>query len=64
MIKTRVSKKINIEQKLANVKATQAFEYHEMSSESEKRCLDILKGLTTSEHELKKILAEYNINKA
>lgn len=54
---------IDIEQKIANVKATQAFEHHEMSGESERRCRELLFGSTTSENEIKKILASYNILK-
>jgi hypothetical protein len=65
MPKNLMEKKItiDIEQKIANVKATQAFEHHEMSGESEQRCREILFGSTTSEDEIKKILAKYNIFK-
>ncbi len=63
MLKNRPArvKIIDIDRKIANVKATQAFEHHEMSGESEQRCREILFGSTTSEAEIKKILASYNI---
>lgn len=63
MLKKRPAriKTIDIDRKIANVKATQAFEHHEMSGESERRCREILFGATTSETEIKKLLASYNI---
>ena len=60
---SRLKNHAEIDRKIANVKATQAFEYHEMSGESEKRCREILFGSTTSETEIKKVLASYNIIK-
>ncbi len=64
MLKKRSTNKrvIDIDRKIANVKATQAFEHHEMSFESETRCREILFGSTSAETEIKKILAAYNIS--
>lgn len=65
MLNNRTAKKtgVDVDRRIANVKATQAFEQHEMSDESERRCRELLFGSTTSENEIKKILASYNVFK-